>query len=89
MPQTSFTATAGETDQGSKHKREKKDEEKNPQDKLNTNKNLSIRADISVTILSVNDSMLQPKDLHCLNEDKNKTSIYAVCKRPMSDLGTH
>ena len=66
-----------------------KEKNKDPQDKPNTNKNLSIRADISVKTLNVNDSMLQPKDLHCLNEDKNKTSIYAVCKRPMSELGTH
>ena len=33
--------------------------------------------------------MLQPKDIDWLNGYKNKTSIYAVHKRPTSDLGTH
>ena len=30
-----------------------------------------------------------PKDTGSLNRYKNKTHIYAVCKRPTSDLGTH
>ena len=30
--------------------------------------------------------MLQPKDTGLLNGYKNKTHIYAVCKRPTSDL---
>ena len=33
--------------------------------------------------------MLQPKDMDWLNGYKNKTHIYAVYKRPTSDLGTH
>ena len=33
--------------------------------------------------------MLQPKDTGSLNGYKNKTHIYAVYKRPTSDLGTH
>ena len=33
--------------------------------------------------------MLQPKDIDWLNGYKNKTRIYAVYKRPTSDLGTH
>ena len=33
--------------------------------------------------------MLQPKDTGLLNGYKNKTHIYAVYKRPTSDLGTH
>ena len=33
--------------------------------------------------------MLQPKDIGSLNGYKNKTHIYAVYKRPTSDLGTH
>ena len=33
--------------------------------------------------------MLQPKDTGSLNGYKNKTHIYAVYKRPPSDLGTH
>ena len=32
--------------------------------------------------------MLQPKDTGSLNGYKNKTHIYAVYKRPTSDLGT-
>ena len=32
--------------------------------------------------------MLQPKDIDWLNGYKNKTCIYAVYKRPTSDLGT-
>ena len=35
------------------------------------------------------DSMLQPKDTGLLNGYKNKTHIYAVYKRPNSDLGKH
>ena len=33
--------------------------------------------------------MLQPKDIDWLIGYKNKTCIYAVYKRPTSDLGTH
>ena len=33
--------------------------------------------------------MLQPKDTHWLNVYKNKTHIYAVCKKPTSDLKIH
>ena len=33
--------------------------------------------------------MLQPKDIDWLHGYKNKTCIYAVYKRPTSDLGTH
>ena len=33
--------------------------------------------------------MLQPKDTDLLNGYKNKTYIYAIYKRPTSDLGTH
>ena len=33
--------------------------------------------------------MLQPKDPGSLNGYRNKTHIYAVYKRPTSDLGTH
>ena len=32
--------------------------------------------------------MLQPKDTDWLNGYKNKTHIYAVYKKPTSDLGT-
>ena len=33
--------------------------------------------------------MLQPKDKHWLNGYKTKTHIYAVYKKPTSDLKTH
>ena len=33
--------------------------------------------------------MLQPKDIDWLNGLKNKTHIYAVYKKPASDLKTH
>ena len=33
--------------------------------------------------------MLQPKDVDWLNGYRKKTHIYAVYKRPTSDLGTH
>ena len=33
--------------------------------------------------------MLQPKDIDWLNGYKNKTRMYAVYKRPTSDIGTH
>ena len=33
--------------------------------------------------------MLQPKDTEWLNGNKNKTHIYAVYKKPTSDLKTH
>ena len=33
--------------------------------------------------------MLQPKDTDWLNEYQNKAHIYAVYKKPTSDLNTH
>ena len=33
--------------------------------------------------------MLPPKDIDRLNRYKKKTHIYALYKRPTSDLGTH
>ena len=33
--------------------------------------------------------MLQPKDTDWLNGYKNKTHVYAVYKKPTSDLNTH
>ena len=33
--------------------------------------------------------MLEPKDIDWVNGYKNKTHIYAVYKRPNSDVGTH
>ena len=44
---------------------------------------------ISIITLNVNGLKLQPKEIDWLNGYKNKTRIYAVYKRPTSDLGTH
>ena len=44
---------------------------------------------IPVTSLNVNGLILQPKDIDWLNGYKNKTRIYAVYKRPTSELETH
>ena len=44
---------------------------------------------ILIITLNINGLMLQPKDTDWLNGYKNKTHIYAVYKRPTSELGTH
>ena len=44
---------------------------------------------ISIITLNELDQMLQPKDIDWLKGHKNKTHIYAVYKRPTSDLETH
>ena len=44
---------------------------------------------ILIITLNINGLMLPPKDTDWLNGYKNKTRIYAVYKRPTSDLGTH
>ena len=44
---------------------------------------------ISIITLNVNGVILQPKDTDWLNRYKNKTHIYAVYKRPTSDVETH
>ena len=44
---------------------------------------------ISIITLNINGLVLQPKDIDWLNGYKNKTRIYAVYKRPTSDLATH
>ena len=44
---------------------------------------------ISTITLNVNGLNAPPKDIDWLNGYKNKTHIYAVYKKPTSDLGTH
>ena len=44
---------------------------------------------ISIIAINVNGFMVQRKDTGLLNGYKNKTHIYAVYKRPTTDLGTH
>ena len=43
----------------------------------------------SIITLNVNGLMLQPRDIDWLNGYINKIHIYAVYKRPTSDLETH
>ena len=44
---------------------------------------------ISIITLNVNGLNASTKDTDWWNGYKNKTRIYAVYKRPTSDLGTH
>ena len=44
---------------------------------------------ISIITLNVNGLSAPTKDIDWLNGYKNETCIYAVYKRPTSDLGTH
>ena len=44
---------------------------------------------ISIITLNVNGLNAPTKDIDRLNGYKNKTRIYAVCKKPTSDLKTH
>ena len=48
-----------------------------------------IGAYILIIILNINGLNAPTKDIDRLNEYKSKTHIYAVYKRPTSDLGTH
>jgi len=48
-----------------------------------------IGSHISIINLNVNGLMLQPKATDWLNGYRNKTPIFALHKRPTSDLGTH
>ena len=51
---------------------------------------MAIGTYISIITLNVNGLiMFQPKDTDWLNGYKNKTHIYAVYKKPTSDLKTH
>ena len=52
-------------------------------------KKMAIGTHISIITLNVNGLKLQPKDTDWLNGSKNKTHIYAVYKKPTSDLKTH
>ena len=50
---------------------------------------MAILTYISIIALNVNGLILQPKDTDWLNGYKNKTHVYAVYKKPTSDLKTH
>ena len=62
-------------------------EEKDLQNKPLRIKKMVIGIYISIITLNVNG--FQPKDTGSLNGYKNKTHMYAVYRRPTSDLGTH
>ena len=49
---------------------------------------MAIGTYISIITLNVNGLLLQPKDKGFLIGYRNKTHLYAVYKRPTSDLGT-
>ena len=57
--------------------------------KPQTIKKMAIVTYILTIVLNVNGLMLWPKDTDRLNGYKNKTHIYAVYKKPTSDLKTH
>ena len=59
------------------------------QNQPQTIKKMAIGTYISIITLNVNKLMLQPKDIDWLNGYKNKTYIYAIYKKPTSDLKTH
>ena len=50
---------------------------------------MAIGTYISIITLNVNGLSAQPKDTDWPNGYKNKTHIYAVYKKPTSDLKTH
>ena len=50
---------------------------------------MTIGTYISIITLNISGLNAQPKDTDWLNGYKNKIHIYAVCKKPTSDLKTH
>ena len=86
-----FNTPLSPTDRSSKMKINKETQEKENtyNNKPKTFKKMVIGTYISIITLNENGLMLQPKDIDWLNGYKNKTRIYAVYKRPTSDLGTH
>ena len=66
--------------------REKKEPQKQIQNKI---KKMVIGTYISIITLIINGLNAPTKRKDWLNGYKNKTHIYAVYKRPTSELGTH
>ena len=56
--------------------------------KPQTVKKMAIGTYLSIITLNVN-GLNEPKDTDWLNGYKNKTHIYAIYKKPTSDLKTH
>ena len=84
LHQTSFATNAEGTSLGRKHKRRKRPTKNKPQ-KIKKMVIVSYILIITVNINGLND---QPKDTDWLGGYKNKTHLYAVYKRPISDVGT-
>ena len=59
------------------------------QNQLQTIKKMAIGTYMSVIILNINGLKAPTKDTDWLNGYKNKIHIYAVYKKPTSDLKTH
>ena len=50
---------------------------------------MAIGTYVSIITLNISGLNAQPKDTEWVNAYKNKTHIYAVYKKPTSDLKTH
>ena len=62
---------------------------KNLQNQPQIIKKMAIGTYVSIITLNVNGLNAPTKDIDRLNGYKNKTRIYAICKKPTSDLKTH
>ena len=67
----------------------RKGRKKTYKNKFKTTNIMAIRTYILIITLDVSRVIAPNKDIDWLNGYKHKTSIYAVYKRPMSDLQTH
>ena len=66
-----------------------KREEKRSIKSTPNNQKMATGTYISIITLNVNGLNAPTKDIDRLNGYKNKTRIYAICKKPTSDLKTH
>ena len=71
------------------HNEEIQKKKKDLQNQPQTIKKMGIGTYISIITLNVNGLNASSKDTDWLNGYKNKTHIYAVYKKPTSDLKTH
>ena len=69
-------------------RQETQEKEKTYNNKPQTIKKMVIGTYISIITVNVSELNAPTKDTSLLNGYKNKTHIYAVYKRPTSDLGT-
>ena len=68
---------------------ETQEKEKTYNNKSKTIKKMVIGTYMSIITLNVNGLNAPTKDMDWMNVYKNKILIYAVYKKPTSDLGTH